>query len=189
MSAPFLDVFLADHKYIQDHIFIAEQALESGLSEHFFETLEELLHFLSESHHPLEENVLFKRLATKSRILEGGPMCGLYFDMFRMNPVLRKMEPALLELAKSEKFPMDGVVNKNHPLSIPLTEHRAIELMLEALLKTNEMVFKDYKTEFKKMSELLQLHIQKERECLFVMAGALLNSDEKIEITNLCRRN
>lgn len=139
----------------------------------------ELIRFVEDVHHPLEEQKLFPVIAETLWLRQGGPRCSLHMGLRLERDPLAKMRghlKAFYESAQRTPGPSTNPVwlTQQNPLSIPMEEHAVSHELAESLkylLKNPESDLSrtHYKILYSDFCELLKMHIDKEDHCLFVM--------------------
>lgn len=145
----------------------------------------ELIEFVENIHHPLEEIALFPYLAEKNWLGQGGPRCSLHMGIRLDQDPLGKMRRHLKSFYQAsrwqpESYPTPAWLTLQSPLSIPMEEHAVGHELAESLklLLTNP-TSDLYKEFFERLrsdyEELLKMHIDKEDHCLFAMCESHLD--------------
>lgn len=144
------------------------------------ELAEELIHFVEKEHHPLEEEELFPFLKDKKCLSAGGPKCSFFMGIRLEYDPVKSMKQNLQRLYKKTSFrptpyPALPWLSPQSPLSIPFEEHEAGAELAQSLLFLLQAENKELHNEFfaslyKDYCRLLRLHIDKEDNCLFVIA-------------------
>jgi len=143
----------------------------------------ELIKFVEEIHHPLEEEKLFPIIAQTHWLRQGGPQCSLHMGLRLDRDPLGRMRAHLNSFHKEASQQTDWhhhpTVNPEwltpqNPLSIPMEEHAVSHDLAESLkyLMKNpqtELFRGFFKILHEDFSALLKMHIDKEDHCLFVM--------------------
>lgn len=142
-----------------------------------------LLDLVETVHHPKEENLLFPLLAEHPRLREGGPRC-MYFRGLQMDlNIHAPAEKLLSQYYKSGGSPPSEYkkfswLTEQSPLHLPMYEHHlghalgsAMREILSGKHPGAESLLMDLYGEY---CRLLNLHIEKEDTCLFVLAETLL---------------
>ncbi|WP_347358692.1 hypothetical protein [Bdellovibrio sp.] len=144
----------------------------------------DIIHFVEEVHHPLEEQELFPAVSQNPLLCQGGPLCtyfrGLELDL---NPQQASREYLCRLYTKGFPRPrpyasFDWLTPQN-PLSLPMDEHVLGHEIAEAL---KLLSFPKYQTDFpdaferlsRDYEKLLRQHIAKEDQCLFILCERIL---------------
>jgi hemerythrin-like domain-containing protein len=129
-------------------------------------------------HHYREETILFSVVAFKPKIIEGGPMCTLFFDFHMNEKPLWKAKDAIKEDPEIEKH-QEIFYEMGSPLRIPLDEHRSGKSILEYTLKNWENLDRiKIKRNLDLYRDIQISHFKKEEECFLYMCVNLLSSEE-----------
>ncbi|MGZ3797273.1 MAG: hypothetical protein ACXVB1_12955 [Pseudobdellovibrionaceae bacterium] len=139
----------------------------------------ELIRFIEEVHHPLEEQKLFPLIAQLPWLQQGGPRCSLYMGIRLEYDPLEKIRSHLKAFyLKSAWRPRDfhspEWLTPQNPLSVPMEEHAISHELAESLTyllseSRNKLHQDFFKVLYSDFCELLKMHIDKEDHCLFVM--------------------
>lgn len=148
----------------------------------------EIIQFVEEVHHPLEEQDLFPRISQNPLLSQGGPLCtyfrGLELDLNPNQDSHNYLRHLYTQgLPKPPLYKTFSWLNPQNPLSLPMDEHALGHEIAEAL---KHLVLPNYSTSFPnafyKLSQyyenLLRLHIAKEDQCLFVLCERIISSGE-----------
>lgn len=139
----------------------------------------ELIQFVEEVHHPLEEQELFPAMANAPWLRQGGPRCSFHMGLRLERDPLGRMRSHLNAFYKKASWSPPLFVNpdwltQQNPLSVPMEEHAVSHELAESikyLLKNTDSEF--YREHFKTLHtdfvDLLKMHIDKEDNCLFVI--------------------
>lgn len=139
----------------------------------------DLIEFVENVHHPLEETKLFPLMAQNTWLGQGGPQCSLHMGIrLEQDPLgrVRSHLKAFYQAAQwqPEPYPTPAWLTLQCPLSIPMEEHAVGHELAESL----KLLLKDptshlYRDFFERLrsdyESLLRMHIDKEDHCLFVM--------------------
>lgn len=143
------------------------------------ELTRELLHYVENEHHPLEEQELFPHIKDQPFLCKGGARCS-YFMGLRLDFDTTKDDRALLGNFYSEAsyqlrpYPIPIWLSSQSPLSMPFDEHvLGAELAGSILFLLNQSESALYEEFFASLyrsyCRLLRVHIDKEDNCLFIM--------------------
>ena len=143
------------------------------------ERILELIRFVEEEHHPLEENELFPFIFQQQFAQQGGPRCTYFMGLrLQMNPLdqikMKLNEFYRLSGFRPTPYPMPAWLIHQTPLSIPMEEHvlgAELAQSIEFILSAKEFRWRQefLQAFYDGYARLLQLHIDKEDNCLFVM--------------------
>ena len=149
------------------------------------EMASELVHFVEEVHHPMEEDQLFPLIHQQKFLSQGGPRCTHFMGMrLELNPLgaVRKHIDSFLEKTTFRPTPYRTLpwLSPQSPLSIPFEEHvigAELGQCLTFLLKPeNKKLHTDFfSTLYGDYVRLLKMHIDKEDNCLFIMCERSLD--------------
>lgn len=139
----------------------------------------ELIHFVENEHHPLEENELFPLVADQQFLRQGGPRCS-YFMGLRLDTEMTRDNRALLNrfYLKTDyrpcPYPVPAWLSPQNPLSIPMEEHiigaEFAGCITFLLNQTSSSLYNEFfEPLYDSYCRLIMLHIDKEDNCLFVM--------------------
>lgn len=139
----------------------------------------ELIHFVENEHHPLEEQELFPYIKNQVFLGRGGPRCSFFMGL-RLDFDFAREDRALLEKFYAQTgyrppaYAIPPWLTDQSPLSIPFNEHvLGAELAGSILYLLNQPESEFYKefyaALYERYSRLLRLHIDKEDNCLFIM--------------------
>lgn len=144
------------------------------------EVAEELIHYVEKEHHPLEEEELFPFLKDKKCLSAGGPKCSFFMGIRLEYDPVQSMKQNLRRFYQQTSFrptpyPTLPWLSPQSPLSIPFEEHEAgadLAQSLLFLLKPENKKLHDefFESLYRDYCRLLRLHIDKEDNCLFVIA-------------------
>ena len=127
--------------------------------------------FIEDLHHKKEEELLFPALLESAPLQQGGPRCSFFFGLRLEDYGSQKLPQKLPELRPITKYILDS----KSPLSIPVEEHIAGHLALELLGELqDDRVLANSISHY---LHLMDLHIRKEDECLFVLADNYLSPE------------
>lgn len=139
----------------------------------------ELIHYVEEVHHPLEEKELFPVIAQFPWLKEGGPRCSLHMGMRLNHDPLGRMRGHLKDFHEKARwspppYTQPEWLTAQNPLSVPIEEHAVSHSLAESLkflLKQpeSELYREFFKVLYEDFGTLLEMHIDKEDNCLFVM--------------------
>jgi len=139
----------------------------------------ELIHFLEEVHHPLEEEVLFPVLSKTSWLCQGGPRCSLHMGIRIEQDPLGKIEKHLADFSQKSGWRANpsqdpSWLSQQSPLSIPMEEHAVSHRLADALKELRKdresALYREFfPLLYNDFCQLLKMHIDKEDHCLFVM--------------------
>lgn len=148
------------------------------------ELARDLIHFVENEHHPLEELELFPFLQKQSCLSQGGPRCGLYMGLrLELNPLTTMQEHLKKLYAKTsfrpKDYPVPDWLTAQSPLSIPFEEHVIGADLAQSLLfllePENTSLHKEFFAQlYGDYCHLLRLHIDKEDNCLFILCERVL---------------
>lgn len=143
-----------------------------------------LIQFVESVHHPKEEELLFPLLAQHPLLKQGGPRCMFFQGLILDLKVLDRPRQLLSEyyfiggpLPEAYKdFPWLSVSN---PLDIPMAEHRLGRELAQGLQhlfqNPSSLLYKKFYAAFRtEYYRLLELHMEKEDTCLFILAEKAL---------------
>lgn len=144
----------------------------------------ELIHFVENDHHPLEEEKLFPFLNNQKCLHQGGPRCTMYMGMrLEFNPLDQVRKHLKNFFLKTEfrppAYPALPWLEASNPISIPFEEHVIGAELAQSIIYLLSDSGKELREEFfpilyQDYCRLLRLHIDKEDNCLFLMCeGAL----------------
>lgn len=143
------------------------------------------LHVLVElCHHAKEEQILFPKLYNLGKKLQSGPHCSYFRQMSADWDYAKSLKSQAINsgltfnVKRSDPF-LNMVIEENSMLTIPLEEHvagGAALKLIEKLANENSTYLRPVVYEY---ISLMNLHIRKEDECLFVSASNLLSNDEQ----------
>ncbi|HWU42084.1 MAG TPA: hypothetical protein VN132_01560, partial [Bdellovibrio sp.] len=139
-------------------------------------------------HHEKEESALFPWLSQQNWLCQGGPRCGFYMGLRLENSPLNLAEQALRSTQDHFKdfhltnHAQPDWLTASSPVSVPMEEHVVgdhLQQGIRYLLNMRENL-KLQETEVLKTLiliylRLLDLHLKKEKECLFVMCKQRLS--------------
>lgn len=135
-------------------------------------------------HDRQEWDLLFSKHAFNKDLNQGGPYCMYFFDSFMMNRP-REQVIQLLRTSKNSTLAqrdfqieehLQPLFAANSMMSVPLEEHLAIKLLLEAVLQTLEEENSDPLWLHKcceLLSTLIKKNIEKEETCLWILTQNL----------------
>lgn len=148
------------------------------------EQVEELIHFVEEVHHPLEEIELFPFMKDKPCLSQGGPRCSLYMGMRLELDPLTRVRGHLADFYRKTSFrpphyPLPEWLTAQNPLSIPYEEHVVGAELAKSLLFLSKPENSTLRAEFfdkfyDDYCRLLRMHIDKEDNCLFIICERAL---------------
>jgi hemerythrin-like domain-containing protein len=198
----FLKMLCAEHRVIQDCLrVLAEQVSRmrsnSKIPRGDISLVLNCLKFLAEDiHHAKEEEMLFPVLHGMNCLNKGGPQCTLFMGLRlefgptqRLLQMVRETRPEILEKLKYREATR-ALIDANSPAGIPIEEHVAASTALQCM----EFLLQDIEKPevskiFLNMAEayltVMDMHIQKEETCLFILASQLLTKAMQDE---LCSR-
>lgn len=139
------------------------------------------LHQVVLQHHDIEWEQLFAKIYSHSKLNQGGPYCTYFFDSFIRNRPREKVTQILkenlnLDSADSEfRIPksLQAVFKINSMLSVPLEEHIALQMLIEAMIKTisnwNTLNQNWFNQCLELTRDLARQNIEKEETCLWVL--------------------
>nr|BFD60165.1 hypothetical protein CKG001_22720 [Bdellovibrio sp. CKG001] len=143
----------------------------------------EIVQFVEEVHHPLEEQSLFPAVADNTLLCKGGPLCTYFRGMeLDLNP--QKGPRDYLCGLYMRGFPRPRAyasfpwLTPQNPLSLPMDEHVLGHEIAEAL---KLLSYPKYQAEFpqafdrlsRDYEKLLRQHIAKEDQCLFILCESI----------------
>jgi len=169
---PLFQVIRSEHHRIKELI---QNVKDCGYQT---KVLQELFQYAELFHHRREEEILFSHLAENPRLKEGGPMCSYYFDYYRLNHPVQKVESLLKTQILIEPH-QKKFYDENLPVKIPTDEHRAGKKILQYLIENEGALEVEVKKSlFFEYETLQDLHFQKEETCFFhLCVNILLRSD------------
>lgn len=144
-------------------------------------------------HHDKEEEVLFPALARHGRLREGGPRCTFFFKYKMDGAYINDIMEVVAQRKETLKPPShnENVLSffkENSPLTIPLEEHD-VGFYTVQLINQEIQKYKENPQSSTQLSRfvnlyagLMDLHIRKEDECLFVMASEQLSAEIKNDL-------
>lgn len=143
--------------------------------------------YLGDLHHGEEEELLFPALASLQTPMPGGPQCtyfmGLAMEWDPVEPLRQAAKAQGAELPKI-RLELNSALEANPMFGIPLGEHQAGHYALERIgkwLQTPASI-EELRGIVSDYLKLMRQHIQKEDQCLFVMADELLSEDTQTEL-------
>lgn len=177
-----------EHQIISKMVLVFDKTLDLILkdtksfpAEDIEKTLIFFKDFVDEYHHSKEELILFPAADQQNVVVrQGGPKCTFFFGMYLDEETLANTLEDVKSYHKkvapySANTPVQTLLDKNSPLSIPLSEHEtgyySMQLLKSELLEYKQNTDKDMRFFVKvasRYSGMLKKHIQKEDECLFV---------------------
>ncbi len=194
-----IDRLVQEHLVILDFLKYFKKMIYSELSENkpTAEDYQNALTFISSYvdsvHHGKEELGLFPDVYELGLMMDGGPKCSLFFDVFLDYRFSDKLEKEAKEIGGIAPYvvknELKGIVEDRHPLAIPLKDHEASYYAI-SILKVEIEKRKNNK-EYNSMrifrtgnmyTEMLHYHIRKEDECLFVRLQQVLPQEVKDKI-------
>ncbi len=203
---PFIKHLVNEHEVVGKQLdaleFEIENLSKEGVVERIRAQLNHLRYIVEDVHHKNEEELLFPELHSRVNLKEGGPECARFMTLKQFS------DPAQIIFKQGKKRGHDAEVllkrNKSEllesPLIIPMEEHVAgqiaihlAEFEIANLLKHNSSseALASLRKIITTYISLMRHHIQKENECLFVLADQHIpaNIQEKmLEKVNLCSR-
>lgn len=147
------------------------------------------LHLILEKvHHGKEEKILFPWILKNGLANQGGPQCGLFMQ-YRVE---WKTSETLIQMCKNllgdtslpqPSFAVRQMLQQNSFIGIPLEEHQAgaCALFLFEEIFLNKKITPTL-AELKKIvlhySDLMEMHVRKEDECMFVMVQENMTQED-----------
>lgn len=139
----------------------------------------ELIHFVEEIHHPMEEDELFPLIREQKFLHQGGPRCSHFMGMrLELDPLgaVRKHMNEFFQKTDFRPAPYRALpwLTPQSPLSIPFEEHvigaELGQCLLYLLKKENAGLHQEFFPGlYADYTRLLRMHIDKEDNCLFIM--------------------
>ena len=144
--------------------------------------------YLDQIHHQKEEDCLFPEVHKMGIAKGGGPQCSLFFGLFLEQDFLNKIKS---EIVSTDNIPLyrprkgvQKIFEEKSPLEIPLKDHEAGYYALRILKKELDRRDKNLwdRQKFCRVGRwyisMLQYHIRKEEECLFVRLKQVLTEEQ-----------
>lgn len=148
------------------------------------ELVRDLIHFVEQEHHPLEELELFPFLRTQRCLHEGGPRCtffmGVRLELDPLGVMQNHLKTFYTKTSfRPKNYPVPDWLTLQSPLSIPFEEHVIGADLAQSILFLLEPENAHLHQEFFKLlyddyCRLLKMHIDKEDGCLFIMCERVL---------------
>lgn len=174
----FVEHLMKEHEEILERLEALERASREGAFEQLPGAIRSLRSLVEEEHHAKEEQLLFPALARAGFEGRSGPRCTGFLQLREDWDYVGAIQREIAVAGEALERPTDSSF-----LSIPLEEHAAgaaLSRLIEryALVRcprelepdgVRRLVF-EYVT-------LLRVHIQKENECLFIVANELLSAE------------
>lgn len=199
----FLNQLVVEHQAILSvikHFKKVILQLDSGfIDEKTNSLLSEIFNFLhlilEKTHHGKEEKILFPWILSKNLANQGGPQCGLFMQ-YRVEwktteSILEKFNDILgAHLLPRLSDSTQKMLSENSFIGIPLEEHQAgasALLLFEGVFlnKKVKMSLPEIKKLILDYFDLMEMHIRKEDECMFIMVHE--NMTEKDD-EDFCRK-
>lgn len=191
----------------QEHVFISEMlGLFRGLaldlanspgrrSKELLELIPLLQEVLSDVHHHKEEEILFPIIDESTPVHQGGPQCALFMTHLLVEDLGRDLRAEAKKDQLSQP-PLSSFISelseKNSPLMIPVQEHwagqfafRMLEKLLRQIQSGDHSPLTDCFLLASRFDRMMQLHIEKEDTCLFVLADQFIPEDFQTELLAL----
>jgi hypothetical protein len=157
---------------------------------------------LLEEHHHAERVFFFDQIRDDPRIQQGGPFCTYFFYLFMNNRPLEMAEQKLKALGLKGLYliPADlqPYFSENSPLSIPLEEHLAIQLLVQGLHEVfaegeegdippffPEAISSAISQALNSLQDLVRLNFHKEETCLWSLSQQILDASALAELRAL----
>jgi hemerythrin-like domain-containing protein len=179
ISHPFFQKLMGEHREI-----LSELESLKGLTNlsSLKGQVERIWELAEQRHHHNEEFYLFSRIYLDPRLLAGGPMCSLYFDVHMSEGVKEQVERIIGGPLKREAH-QEPILQTKCPLTIPIEEHQASKSLLDFILKNIDQLEIGAVMAYLELYKKIQFsHIQKEDNCLFHLCSSLLTSQEADQI-------
>lgn len=197
MPQPFLAALADEHRLIRKALEVLARrvaGIEAGAGVDFadFDVIFDFLTVVLErSHHAKEELLLFPRLHRLGSSRLSGPRCSYFMELrMQWDPVGSAMQevgaerdrtaPPVVSKAVAELLAVSSM------LSVPIEEHHAGYYLFQAMKHEVARLRGERQHDRQRLVKLareyvrlLEVHIQKEDECLFVFAGELLAAGDQ----------
>lgn len=144
----------------------------------------DVIAFVEEVHHPLEEQSLFPHIAASPLLTQGGPLCtyfrGLALDLNPQQAIRDRLRDLYQQgLPQAKAYGTFLWLTPQNPISLPMDEHELGHEIAEALkylsLPESQSLFPGAFARLSRDYEvLLRAHIDKEDRCLFVLCERIL---------------
>lgn len=148
------------------------------------DSIRDLIHFVEEEHHPLEEIELFPFVEGKPCLSQGGPRCthfmGMRLELDPLAQVRRHLQEFFAKTSfRPPPYPLPEWLTAQSPLSIPYEEHVIGAELAKSMLFLLDQKGSDIYNEFfarlyDDYCRLLRMHIDKEDNCLFIICERAL---------------
>lgn len=200
---PFIQHLVDEHKQIKLLLAFLSQKVGSVLAgalddAKLVNDILDRVSFLVEFvHHGKEEELLFPALIDKNCLNQGGPKCtyfmGLRLDSnpcdFIFSEAQRRSPPMKVPDWNPQ---LADLLKRNQFLEVPCEEHAAGSLAVKMMKEEVLHIINDRVDQLSKLSKihseyqrLLRLHIEKEDNCLFLIADSSLSHVEQVSLLNL----
>lgn len=171
-----IELLKQEHKQIRD----ALQILKKSKREDLPDILNKISGLMEIIHHEKEELYLFKAAYESGLVQQGGPRCVFFMGLKIENDIVVSIKDFLTKnkapFQENFSVPLSKKLKaENHPLSIPLEEHLAGISLMQFMKSMPDSKLMVEAIEF--YCQLIELHSQKEDECLFEMLKTLLSQE------------